>query len=87
MFHHQLELAVLFTRIEDLNNVRTIELSNSQRLVSEPCLKGFVKGQMRVHHLDRNLSTQVQIKATVDLAHTASADKRFDLVMTKDLSR
>ncbi len=76
-------------RTEAINrqNVRVIERRRSPRFLLETSQSILIGRQVFRQHLDGNFAVQALIAGTIDLAHTASAQRRDDLIRSKFCAR
>ena len=73
--------------VVDGDDVRVAQRAGRSRLHLEAALPVLVPGPLLGQPLDRHVARQPRVTGTVDVAHSAAADRRHDLVGPEPLSR
>ena len=79
-FHHEGMCATGFLKAVDRRDVRMIQRREGLRLAFEPRHAIGVRGEHVRQDLDRDLAAECRVRRTVDLTHSAFADRRGDVV-------
>ena len=78
--HGEEQRAVLFSRVEDRDDVRVVERGGNARLAQEALAEAAVIGKVGGDHLERHLAPEALLLSAVDRAHSSSADEPLDQV-------
>ncbi len=81
--HHQVVAALLLADVEQRADVGMAQRGDRLRLAPEAGEQRGVGGEVGRQHLDRHLAVEARVPGAVDLAHSAGADRRGDLVRTE----
>src|SRR5213078_20139 len=80
---HEIERAIVYADIEDGQNSRMVQRARGAGLLLEAAPAIWILTDLRRQHLDRDISTQPFVTCAIHLAHSASADRRNDLVVVE----
>ena len=86
-FHHGVGQAVGVAEVVNREDAGVRQRRHRQRLALEARQPIRVGGKRLRQHLDGDVALQLGIARAVDVAHSAGADVRCDLVGTDDCSR
>ena len=78
--HGKEERTVLFSSVEDRDDVRVVERGGNARLAQEAFAETAVIGKVGRDHLERHLAPEALLLSAVHRAHSSSADEPFDQV-------
>src|SRR5205823_4432711 len=83
VFHHQVGDSLVVTNVVQSADVRMIQSSHGVSFAVEPFAKLRIGGEGRGQNFDRDRAIEAGIASFVNLAHSAGASERDDLVGAK----
>ena len=78
--HHQEDIVVVHTLVEDIHERRVAELRHRAGLALEAGAEGGFAGERRIHHLDRHFAVQARVDGCIDCGHATAGDLGADAV-------
>src|SRR5215510_3555492 len=88
IFHHQIGCGIsvaagaCYAEVGDINDVRMAQQPDGLRLMPEPLEEFAVAGQLRRNDLDGYATASARVSRAIDRAHSPTAAKLLDFVLS-----